>query len=384
MKTIVNIVSEQTLPNYLFVREMYEKDDKIIWIVSKNERIKDAMQSLCNTLGNIPNEQIYLEEGKEENIHYINGILQREIARKDYFVVNLTGGTKPISLAAYDFFKTNCEKVDFFYIPFPKNIIVNLNTQEIKDIRYKIDIEEYLHLYNLKVEKKGEKEAYLSFEDAKLMFQKMNDLRNIYSTELKELRELKGKNRFKKNKSVASSFEVIKSIKLKEDKADESIERATRIQNFIENNAIPKKSEIGFISGEDITYITGGWFEDLVFYITKEIRKPDDIVCGVEILKKGDEKSKNELDVVYTKDNKLYIHECKTAWERGGMFNEIVYKATAIKSLFGLSIKSSIFSMMDKLSENNVEEKQHKETLQKMGVIYFGKKEIENEIDKLE
>ncbi|MBR1626835.1 MAG: DUF1887 family protein [Bacteroidales bacterium] len=290
-----------------------------------------------------------------------------------------------IAIAVYDFFKTNYQETEFFYIPFPKNIVVNINSMQSQEIKYKIkNVEEYLHLCNLKIGNTISREGYLSFENAKTVYSKLNDLRNIYNNELCELRELKDKNKFcKKNSSKQYPYEVIDEVKLKEGVGGDKETRAERIKNFILFNDIPIKSETGFISGDDMFYVSGGWFEDLIFYLTKEQEKPDDIVCGIEILKHGDERSKNELDVVYTKNNKLYVRECKTGWEKGKMFNEIVYKAAAIKSLFGLSTKSSLFAYMDKLSENKKEEQQNIETLNKMGVTYFGKKEIDNELNKL-
>lgn len=384
MKTIVNIVSEQTLPNYLFVKENYEKGDKIIWIVSKAEKIQTAMQCLTNVIGSIPNQKIYLEEGKEENIEYVKDTLQKNISSNEKFCVNLTGGTKIIAIAVYDFFKTNYQETLFFYIPFPKNIIVNISLMQSQDIQYKINVEEYLHLYNLKIGNTICREGYLSFENAKTVYSKLNNLRNIYNIELCELRALKDKNKFDKNNSDKQyPYEEIGKVKLKDDIGGNEETRAERIKNFITLNDIPIKSKAGFISGDDMFYISGGWFEDFVFYLTKQQEEPDDIVCGIEILKHGDERSKNELDIVYTKNNKLYIRECKTGWEKGKMFNEIVYKATAIKSLFGLSTNSSLFAYMDKLSENKKEEQQNMETLNKMGVTYFGKNEIDDELNKL-
>lgn len=386
MKTIVNIVSEQTLPNYLFIKEMYEKGDNVIWIVSKAERIQTAVKCLKNTLDNIADKIIYLENGSEENMQCIKEVLQKNIDKQENFVVNLTGGTKIMALAVYDFFRNNITNTEFYYIPFPKNIIVDISTQNVKQIMYRISVEEYLKLYNLKIQSQGRQDGALTFKDAKCMYSKMYYLQNDYLVELKELRELKEKNKFKgnsknkyKNKNQSFLYDEIDKVKLNEN----DINRAKRIKDFILNNNIPTLSEEGKIGYKDMVYITGGWFEDFIFYLTKAIEKPDDIVLGLEILKQDAEQSKNELDVVYTKDNKFYIRECKTGFEKEKMFNEIVYTATAIKSLFGLSTKSAVYCYREKLSDKDDEQARMKETLDKMGITYFGKKEIDNELNKL-
>ena len=54
----------------------------------------------------------------------------------------------------------------------------------------------------------------------------------------------------------------------------------------------------------------------------------------------------NELDVVFTKGNKLFVIECKTGVQTERLFNEIVYKVCAIRELLlGVSCCSYIFSL---------------------------------------
>lgn len=385
MKTIVNIVSEQTLPNYLFVKEVYEQEDNVIWIVSKADRIQTAIKCLKNTIGEITDKMIYIEDGSEENIQYIKEVLQTNIDSQQNFVVNLTGGTKIMALAVYDFFRNNVTNAEFYYIPFPKNIIIDISSQNIKQITHKISVEKYLKLYNLKVQSQGKQDGVLSFKDAKYMYSNMYNLQKEYIQELIELRELKEKNKFKgrNNRDKTYPYDEISKVKLKEDDGNKNTNRAKRIEDFILNNNIPTLSEKNKIGYKDIVYITGGWFEDFIFYLTKEIEKPDDIVLGIEILKQDAEQSKNELDVVYTKDNKFFIRECKTAFEKERMFNEIIYTATAIKSLFGLSTKSSVYCYREKLSDKDDEQARMNETLNKMGITYFGKKDIDDELNKL-
>lgn len=391
MKNIINIVSAQTLPNYLFVREKYKKGDKIIWIVT--HKVQKALSCLKSTLSDIDvanQKEILLEEDGEENISYMTNLLKEEISPNEQYCVNLTGGTKLMAITIYDFFKSNYPNTSFFYyIPWPKNIIQNIKTQEKRDITYRVTIKEYLSLYDIKIS--NGHEMYLSFENAKDMFNKMNNLRNIYSTELSELRKLKDKGKFKRDKNKSWSFTETGTYKLKVDSMSDETTRAKRIQDFIEKNDLPKKSDKGFICGNDMTYLTGEWLEELVYYITKEIERPDDIVCGI-VVKKNEDNDGNELDVVYTKENKLYIRECKTGWEKGNMFNQIVYKAKAIKSLFGLSVKSSLYSYTEGLSTINDEERQkekqkeenrNQETLKKMDIGFFGKNDIADVLNKL-
>lgn len=54
----------------------------------------------------------------------------------------------------------------------------------------------------------------------------------------------------------------------------------------------------------------------------------------------------NDLDVVFTLGNKLFVVECKTGVGKPSLFSQIVYKASALKeALLGLSGSSYIFSL---------------------------------------
>ena len=72
---------------------------------------------------------------------------------------------------------------------------------------------------------------------------------------------------------------------------------------------------------------------------------PDDIALNIHISRKG-LKRKNELDVVFTKNNRLFVIECKTGVQTESLFNIIVYKACALReALLGVSCLSYIASL---------------------------------------
>ncbi len=369
MKTIVNIVSAQTLPNYLFVKEMYNEVNKIIWIATPKVDIE--YECLIKSIPNINHEKIYIEKEYQENSNYIEKLLLNNITEEECFLINLTGGTKLISLSVYNFFKKQYEKQSkFYYISIDKkNTIINIDSQEEISIKYRVSIDEYFKLYNLR-KKEETAEPYLSFNEAKYMYSLLD--KNIYKKEeISTLREgyFKGKKKYKDDLKPT----YINDLK------------DTTIKNFIIENKFPTK-EKDKISKYDVKYIVGGWLEDLIYYITKENEKPNNILVGFHIYKGDNEQSSQELDVVYTKDNVLYIRECKTSFETEKIFNEIIYKAAAIKTLFGISMKSSIYCCREKLDEDEKNERKIEkmnETLQKMGITYFGKTDIDNELSKL-
>ena len=152
------------------------------------------------------------------------------------------------------------------------------------------------------------------------------------------------------------------------------------IRKFIEASGfvLSKENEL---TDEEVKYLTGGWFEEYVYNEIKEQIKPDDILIGVDI-NQTKETNNNDLDVVFTKGNKLFVIECKTGIHKiefkGGnsnksivlkgeeaMFKEIAYKAASIKAtLLRLPGNSFICS----LSDGN---EKFKQSAKNMGIDYY-------------
>ena len=108
-----------------------------------------------------------------ESDNYKEGLQSLEKANlpKDvHYIVNLTGGTKIMSLMVYDFFREfNCT---FYYIPIGKNIYCNIEDGQMESLRYRISLKEYFTLYGLLFEcnntlLKDKKQHFAFFEKQK-------------------------------------------------------------------------------------------------------------------------------------------------------------------------------------------------------------------------
>ena len=99
-RTIVSIISEQIIPNYLFIKEKFQPGDKLIFISSKkfetrHERIVNTLAWNLLEVKNI----VLPNEGDEENWTSMNNVICTELSDKEEYIVNLTGGTKYMALA---------------------------------------------------------------------------------------------------------------------------------------------------------------------------------------------------------------------------------------------------------------------------------------------
>ena len=101
------------------------------------------------------------------------------------------------------------------------------------------------------------------------------------------------------------------------------------------------------ISKKEIEYLTGGWFEEYVYYTLKDanIVQDTDILCGVS---KKNGQSDNEFDIVILKENQLHIIECKTYIcnnDKPSLPVDTIYKLDSIQKELGLFAKPYIITL---------------------------------------
>lgn len=351
-RIIVNIVSAQTIPNYIFIKQIFQIGDELLFISSKEMR--DKINPIKETLqwSNCKSESIILEkENDEEKWNEMELQIKRVLSHDSKYIVNLTGGTKYMSLVVQRIFEEfNSE---FFYIPFPKNYILPLmsDSDQPIPIDFRISVDEYLHLHNIQASKKKitQDKAY-----TKSFFKLFTNsgLNDDDAEVIDKLRKYRDKN---------IDISVVENLENQTEKCP----RIENLQLFLDRIKFEVKS-LGKLSKYETQYLTGGWFEEYVFHLISKKLQPTDIQIGVEI-KKTKKTNMNDLDVVFTKGNKLFVIECKTGIGPRSLFNQIIYKASALKGyLLGLPANSYLFS----LTEEDTDSAQAAEN---MGIRYIDK-----------
>ena len=328
-KTIVSIISEQTIPNYLFIKEKFIPGDTLMFISSV--KMANRIHWIKNTLSwnNVNSLDVILErDGDEENADRMSSHICEFLSQNEQYCVNLTGGTKFMALVIQNLFEKF--KSQFFYIPYPKNQIISVEGSSISGITQRVGVEEYLSLYGEKMlpAKKPTQPPQYTNKVLTYFLEKWNNEDFAVIDKLRKYRDEK---------------KGINILALEQKDNEEKKPRIKNLKLFLDKVEFPYKNN--HLERSDIQYLTGGWFEEYVFYYIVEHVHPNNILLGVNI-----KKTNNDLDVVFTLGNKLFVVECKTGVEREMMLKEIVYKASALKSeLLGLSAKSYIFA----LSEGN-------------------------------
>ena len=342
MKTLVNIISrEHPLAAYLFVKEYYEEGDKLVF-VSANENF-DCITPLINAL-HINKEVVQRVVLRRDTDSYtyericriINSVLDKQA---DYYV-NLAGGTRYIALSVQHVLSNYHAK--FFYTQTKQNLIVKTifdnsifdNDDEIYPIKYKMSLPEYFRIYGLAHDMNVPKTFISDEEHAQRMFEMFAN-KKLYASDYKVLDVLREKYR---NWKYIDIEEVETTI-------NDSMVPIPNLSKFLDHIQFEPNTK-GILQRNELEYLTGGWFEEYVFYLINNNIHPDDIAIGVHIDGCTEIKHNNELDVCFIKNNQLFVIECKTGINSQSMFNEIVYKVSALKEvLLGISCHSYIFSL---------------------------------------
>jgi len=345
---LISLVSDQTLPNVQLIKEFKKKATDFFFISTKAMEQKGC-RTWIEQAADISNSPFI----KVEQFSFDNIIEQLDLYDFSVFkriIVNLTGGTKVMTLVANEYFKEMGAEIyyitgllDYEYIklyPGRKKQTLSLSSS--------ITIEEYLKSYGFSYKISEISKNSLAY--TKILFEYYcNGLFNNFETALAFLR---GKRK-----------DGVKASTLKE---------KPEVLNFL--NEIKYPIDEGLLTSTDVRYITGDWFEEYVGLRVKEELNlsEEELMIGVEMnktsvaLAKNDktkllgeqigDNNPNEFDVIFIYKNKFYIVECKTSiinkvsdptkgWKEVNILGETIYKADSLKSKFGLFANTTIATL---------------------------------------
>ena len=341
-KTLVNIISEEhPVAAYLFVKEYYEEGDKLLFVSAREdfERITPLVRCLGIDPGVV--ERIVLRRDADKYTYErICRIISNALSKNVMYFVNLAGGTRYMALSVQHVFSNFHTK--FFYVQTRENLIVKTifdnsifdNDDEIYPIKYKMGLEEYFNVYGLTNDAESCQEPLFDERMALRMFELFSK-KMLRSSDYKVMDALREKYRNWKYINIHEVETTINDTMI-------PIPNLSKFLEFIQ--FVPEQK--GFLLKYELEYLTGGWFEEYVYYLIKRNVNPYEIAMGVHIDGCTEIKHNNELDVCFINNNQLHVIECKTGINSESMFNEIVYKVSALKEvLLGVACRSYIFSL---------------------------------------
>lgn len=291
-KTIVSILSDHLLPNFLFIKEMEGQYSDLLFVSTPQMEMQEKAMHLEVALGRKEGSVRRIVVANDNYKEILDALRAEQLSDSVEYVVNITGGTKTMSLAVHEYF---CQfNASFVYVPIGKNSYYDFSTDQTHSLDYRVSLNEYFTLYGLAYDYDNDLIC-----DAQRPFNLFNEqkMSNFYLTE--ELR-------------------------------------------YAQKAPRPELRR----------YLGGEWFEEYVYLRIKRDFKlrDEDIAKSVKICRLSSTSNDNELDVVFVKDNALYVIECKVSMTGYGkkpksVVDEYLYKLAAISKDFGLRVNSYIFTL---------------------------------------
>ena len=162
MKILLCLLSDQHVPNLLSVHHF--KPDQLVLVETVQMESRKVASHFLSALkfGNLNYDArhhvVPLET--EDNLDSVRKALQTAYGRypSGQWIANLTGGTKPMSIATYEFFKALGGKLVYTNVARPARLI-DMSTDLTDDCSHRLGIKEFLAGYGFESRKADDKLA---------------------------------------------------------------------------------------------------------------------------------------------------------------------------------------------------------------------------------
>jgi hypothetical protein len=281
-----------------------------------------------------------------ENWEAFQQILEQIIAMPNVdqatTVFNANGGTKPMTLAAYEWFYNN--DIPVFYIEKDQLNWLYDPTKSLSPISIAQGVDKNTFFGARGIQLKPTEQLTITREIKKLIDHW------VTRDQQKEIGEIN---------YLASKAQKNDKLKVKINDSDgfKISENAKIMLEELEDIGLLKykKDTVEFTSNKAVQFVNGGWYEHYVQHLLQDINKhkfngKGDVILGHELyLNNPNSKTnvKNELDVIFLLKNQLFVFECKTVNYKNteARIDDALYKLIAVlKSTHTLMSKGAIMS----------------------------------------
>lgn len=399
-KIIVSIISEQSVPNMVLIKNNQDADKFINIVTAKAQKdnyIANFYEALKFSMNDILDKfiDIQVNETKPADImkklEEYGGLFNESKA----IFINITGGTKILSIFTYRFFDMKYrDKCHFFYMDIytSSTSFIEISKVATDDVyaevpmtAYSLSLEEYLRSYGVEIVKEDPLTPKLGYKEAKSVMDefatdKYNEviLRLIH---LKKADNMGNDDSFDLRHYILSSKAIIKpEIRKYCDKMCIYIDLLHKKEsNF------PNSSNITF---NYIKYLFSKFLEEYVYYMIKEeifekngVQSEGCLKLGVEIAysnEKTSYKNDQEFDVIFIINNTICYIECKRSAK--SILMDTVFKQSAITAKkLGLRTSSFLVHLDDYDDVKSIKQlKEHRKKAKNYGISLITRDELYN------
>jgi len=332
------LVSDQPTPNITPVLDRSFRPEQVILLTSPEkqqqaERLRQVIQPAGVGVALWPIDDAMDVE------HIRDRVFELLEKHGDCIALNATGGTKPMSIAAYEVFRGF--DLPIFYVHPAQDRVVWMHPAD----RQPFDIEDRIHLPQF-------------LQAHGVQSQPMH--RMSMPGHLRELTQtlISGIDRYMPALGTLNymAFQARLSLRAELPKDKMSWKALADLIDLFaaEGLLVSDQNHVHFRDEDARFFVNGGWLEHHVFSVIDHMRRHNpqihDLAQGVNVAR-GE--VCNELDVVFLCDNRLYLIECKTKqFKQGG--SDVVYKLDALTGTLGGLRASSMLVSFRKLGKADI------------------------------
>ena len=347
------LISDQLIPNYLPTLDKNLKPEVVTLVVSpQKEALAKRLRRILER-----NQITVMEDLKLEDVVDIAKIQKQiedwinENDNGDELMVNVTGGNKPMAIAAQEVFRIMGKNV--FYVDIATDRVEWINRmdgtpcREAIYLEHPIKIKRYFELVDTKVCEARENNRTIKDDWKRFATQAMVENIKKWGASLGILNKLANDAEKDDQRGIEDALNRTK------DPLWEKLDRDLLLE--LEGNGLITSTEsFEFCNSEARAFCNGLWLEEMVFCLFKENYglKKDQCLANVKVdkldTKINDDSNNNELDVAVVSRNSLYVIECKTRNMRQNknenVVSDAIYKLSYLQNTFGLRSNGIIIS----------------------------------------
>jgi hypothetical protein len=337
MTTLVCIISAQHVPNLLTVKAI--RPDHLFLIIT--EKMKDNVPRFLNALaaGGLDYSQKFtpIEIQKEHSFDEIISSLKAEYAKDPdrQWVLNITGGTKPMSIGAYMFARENGLRA-LYVVESDQSCAIDLSGGVSLSLdRLHVTTPEFLAGYGYEIRNPRKLEQMnrqaRDLQDLGALLTAHYDDPDIFHF-LARLQMMKGPIDDKESKWEKEGITLSQADHIFLKNAEVRRKIAQKF-GLAENGSVIT----GHLDRKAVEFLTGKWLEFFVYGLLKPL-EPAYVRCLQSGLSIGlpDAGKNNELDISFMTERSLCMVECKTGSQgHDPDGDQVIYKTEAIKEALG-------------------------------------------------
>lgn len=331
--THLYLVSAQATPNLTPALDPAVAPRRVLLLVSPHmARRADWLEAVLKPRGiRVERWEIYDAWDVEHVQQRVLELLEREaplVAVGD-IALNATGGTKPMSIAAYEVFRAADLPIFYIHPEHDRLIWMHPRGRPVVDLANRVKLDAFLSAHGARVQS--------AVTDA--IPESRRELTEWMVTRSDRLGQALGTLNWLAMRAKGSLRSPVLDAQQRSDIALGDLIGRCAAEGLLSVGA----GQLRFPDEAARFYVNGGWLEEHVYAVFRALRREErriqDLARSVELYREDPRGAEvhNEIDVACLAENRLYIVECKTkTWKGGdGPGAEALYRLDALSDLLG-------------------------------------------------